>query len=132
MTRAEHGTRSMYITASCRCPECRLAESNYQKARRRIKPKRKPLAAVPSIASINIEPGRVETAVISEIAMLSAASKRPGLVEGALAMARLLDNPLCTPQYASAMRRLQDALAELHQGADAKRGWLADVKGMTS
>lgn len=123
----------------CRCPECRLAESNYQKGRRRkgIKPKpRKSLAAVPSIniqnGQITSEPGRVESAVIAEIAMLSTASKRPGLVEAALSMGRLLDNPLNSCQHPQAVARLQNALAELRVGADAKRGWLSEVKAMTA
>ncbi len=137
----EHGTRSMYV-GGCRCPECRLAESNFQKGRRRrgIKPGM-PLASAPHpeiavaarapVAPIPAGPGRVEAAVDAEIAMLSTASKRPGLVAGALAMARILDNPLATPQHAPAMRRMQDALAELRIGADVHRGWLGDVRELS-
>jgi hypothetical protein len=141
MTTTQHGTRSAYVTG-CRCPECRLAESNYQKGRRRrgIKPKaapRKSLASAP-VSSISAEtpaipsgPGRVESAVIAEIAMLSTASKRPGLVEAALSMGRLLDNPLNSCQHPQACARLQNALAELRIGADLRKGWLSEVRQMS-
>ena len=142
----EHGTRSCYV-GGCRRPECRLAESEYQRGRRRrgaktvisAKPKKKKtLAAVPvlpvpviSTPIASAEPGRVEAGVLAEIAMLSTAHKRPGLVQGALAMARLLDSSLNVPQHAPAMARLQAVLAELRVGADARTGWLADVRKMS-
>ena len=69
--------------------------------------------------------------MLAEIEGLSTASKRPGLVQGALAMARLLDSPLNMPQHPPAMARLQAVLAELRVGADSRKGWLADVRKMT-
>lgn len=136
----EHGTRSMYITG-CRCSGCKLAESEYQRGRRRrgIKPG-KTLASVPVLpVTANSEqskvpvqpPGPVEAGVLAELEGLTAAARRPGLVQGALAMARLLDSPLNVPQHAPAMARLQAALDELRRGADSRKGWLADVRRMT-
>lgn len=143
VTTISHGTRSSYVTG-CRCPECRLAESNYQKGRRRrgIKPG-KPLVSVPphpeiavaaraQVAPIPAGPGPVERGVLAEIEGLSTARKRPGLVQGALAMARILDSPLSTPQHPPAMARLQNALAELRVGADARTGWLTEVRKLTA
>lgn len=127
----------------CRCPECRLAESNYQKGRRRrgIKPG-KPLVSVPphreiavaaraQVAPIPAGPGPVEAGVIAEIEGLSTAVRRPGLVAAALSMAQLLDNPLSTPQHPPAAARLQAMLAELRLGVAERKGWLADVRSMS-
>jgi|SRR5271166_1000458 len=138
-----HG-RSGYV-GGCRCRECRAAESLYQRARRqrqgvparaaKAPVKKKKLAAVPVLPPAPTEPagpGRVEAAVIAEIAMLSTASRRPGLVEAALAMARMLDGQLFQAQHPQAVARLQNALAELRVGADTKRGWLSEVKAMTA
>lgn len=58
-------------------------------------------------------------------------SKRPGLIEVALAMARLLDSPLNTPQHPPAAARLQNALAELRIGVTERKGWLADVRSLS-
>jgi hypothetical protein len=147
----EHGTRSCFV-GGCRRPECRAAEAAYQRARRQSRStraektpakKKKTLAAVPVLPVTRTDlgaiaqpvepagPGRVEAAVIAEIGMLSTASKRPGLVEGALAMARMLDSPLYLAQHPPAMARLQNALAELRVGADTRKGWLAEVRKMT-
>jgi hypothetical protein len=76
-------------------------------------------------------PGRVESGVLAEIGMLSTASKRPGLVEAALAMARMLDSQLNLAQHPQAVARLQAVLAELRVGADSRKGWLADVRKMS-
>ena len=64
--------------------------------------------------------------------MLSTAAKRPGLVEAALSMGRLLDNPLNSCQHPQAVARLQAALGELRAGAAERKGWLADVRSMTA
>ncbi|MGO9100588.1 hypothetical protein [Mycobacterium sp.] len=105
--------------------------------------KKKPLASVPVLPSINANnsqitsepessgPGRVENAVIAEIGMLSTASKRPGLVESALCMARMLDSGLYQAQHPQAVARLQAVLAELRVGADSRTGWLSEVRKMS-
>jgi hypothetical protein len=132
----QHGMRACYDTG-CRCEECRLAESMYQRGRRRrgIKPPNYSQQRAPAPpVTIPVEatgPGRVEAAVLVEIEGLSTASARPGLVEGALAMARLLDSPLSMPQHPPAMARLQNVLAELRVGADSRKGWLAEVRNLT-
>ena len=77
------------------------------------------------------EIGRVEAGVLEEIEGLTTAAKRPGQVQGTLAMARLLDSPLNTAQHPQAMARLQAALDKLRKGADSRKSWLADVKKLT-
>lgn len=128
----QHGTRACYV-GGCRRVECREAESAYQRDRRRHK---RPLTSVPTLSTPEApveppEPGRVELGVIAEIGGLTTAHKRPGLVEGALAMARLLDTPLNSAQHPQAMARLQAALDQLRKGADSRKSWLADVRQMT-
>ena len=92
--------RTRYL-AGCRCDRCRKAQSDYRKdLRRRSKSKQPTERALTSVPSLpkppapppteRAHPGPVETGVRAEIAGLTA--KRPGLVEGALAMARLLDS----------------------------------------
>ncbi len=134
-----HGTRSCYV-GGCRRPECREAESAYQRARRR---RRAPLASVPALPAAPAEPvergpvvpvaepGRVEAGVLAEIDGLTTAHNRPGLVQGALAMARLLDSPLNTAQHPQAMGRLEAVLDKLRKGADSRKSWLAEVRKMT-
>jgi hypothetical protein len=77
------------------------------------------------------ELGRVEAGVLAEIEGLTTAAKRPGLVQGVLAMARLLDSPLNTAQHPQAMARLEAALDKLRKGADSRKSWLAEVRKMT-
>jgi hypothetical protein len=128
----EHGTRSTYV-GGCRCDECKVAESNYQRDRRRSKRKLGSVPTLPNRPDANDSPdavGLVEGAVQAEIDTLSTAAKRPGLVAAALAMARLLDGPLYVAQHPQAAARLQGLLAELRIGADTKKGWLAAVRDM--
>ena len=73
--------RTRYL-AGCRCDRCRKAQSDYRKDLRRRSKSKQPTERA--------HPGPLETGVRAEIAGLTA--KRPGLVEGALAMARLLDS----------------------------------------
>lgn len=61
---------------------------------------------------------------------LPAASNRPGLAAGALAMARILDNPLAVPQQPAAAGQLFSILNALSKGSH-HRGKLAVVKAMT-
>jgi len=98
--------------------------------------KKKTLAAVPVDTTINTPiasagPGRVEAGVLAEIESLTTASKRPGLVEAALAMARMLDSPLNSAQHPQACARLVAALGELRVGADSRTGWLSEVRKMS-
>ena len=92
--------RTRYL-AGCRCDRCRKAQSDYRKdLRRRSKSKQPTERALTSVPSLpkppapppteRAHPGPVEAGVRAEIEGLTA--KRPGLVEGALAMARLLDS----------------------------------------
>ena len=91
--------------------------SEYMKKYHAAQKAKKALAAVPKDASG--EPGRVEAAVRAEIESLGV--DRPGSVEAALAMARLIDIPEQWSQHASAHRRLEAALTEL-RGVSGQRG----------
>ena len=137
-----HGTRSCYVKNGCRRPECKEAESAYQRDRRRRKQPQRPAAVSPLNREVggdapngrSFEPaeiGRVEAGVLEEIEGLTTAATRPGLVQGTLAMARLLDSPLNTAQHPQAMARLQAALDKLRKGADSRKSWLADVRKLT-
>lgn len=139
--KSKHGTRACYV-GGCRRVECREAESAYQRERRRRAGGTRQLASVQALGSrtsgnaggvepSSNEPGRVEAGVLAEIEGLTTAQKRPGLVEGALAMARLLDSPLNSAQQPQAMARLQAALDQLRKGADSRKSWLADVRKLT-
>jgi len=64
---------------------------------------------------------------MAEIEGLSTAA-RPGLVEVALAHARVLDDPVAISQHAANGHRLAEALRELRKGADQGRGRLASVR----
>jgi hypothetical protein len=75
--------------------------------------------------------GRVEAAVMAEIGSLSTTDSRPGLVEVAIALAKVLDSPLAIAQHPSAAHRLSEALDKLRKGADSRAGKLAAVRQMT-
>lgn len=133
-----HGTRTCY-NGGCRCDDCKMAARNYDKARRQkmlaakhgggtVTQLQKP-AAVPDL--VPAEAGPVESAVIAEIGGLSTAQNRPGLVEVARALAKVLDSPLAIAQHASAGHRLSETLDKLRKGADGKAGKLAAVRSMT-
>jgi hypothetical protein len=133
--------RTRYL-AGCRCDRCRKAQSDYRKDLRRRSKSKQPtgraLTSVPSPPKPPAPPptecahlGPVEAGVLAEIEGLTTAAKRPGLVEGALAMARLLDNQLDTAQHPQAMARLQAALDQLRKGADSRKSWLAEVRKLT-
>jgi hypothetical protein len=59
------------------------------------------------------------------------ADQRPGLVACALAMARILDNPLAMPQQPAAAGRLVELLDKLRKGQPRRGGKLAAVQAMT-
>ncbi len=138
----QHGTRTRY-NAGCRCEPCKVANAEYAKqyAQVRRAEKVKPGAvtsiraaksapkAAPSPESAG--PGEVEAAVIAELAGLSTAGSRPGLMQVAISLARVLDTPSAVAQHASAAHRLSETLDKLRKGADAKSSKLAAVRQMT-
>jgi hypothetical protein len=116
-----HG-RTQY-KKGCRCDVCCKAEAVYRKTRRHgIE------SAVPDTSA---EMGRNERAVREEIAGLSSAETRPGLVAGAISMAKVMDNQLAIAQHSQAMNRLTEALKELHQGGETRQGRLAKIEKMS-
>ena len=135
---AQHGTRTRYNTG-CRCVDCKQAARDYDKARRQrlnaAKHNPAPVTAlsqVPDISPVlDHEAGRVESGVLAEIGSLSTTASRQGLVEIAIALARVLDSPLAIAQHASAAHRLSETLDKLRKGADGRTGRLASVRQMT-
>lgn len=131
---AQHGSRTRY-NAGCRCDQCKQAARDYDKARRlaRAAAATSPatVTALPSPAPAGpAEPGRVESGVLTEIDGLSTAADRPGLVEVAIALARVLDSPLAIAQHPSAAHRLSETLDKIRKGADSRAGKLASVRQM--
>jgi hypothetical protein len=137
-----HGTRTKY-NAGCRCAECKQAASDYERARRQAINAQKhapaKLTALPGRATTGnatppatVEAGRVESGVMAEIGELSTAASRQGLVEIAIALARVLDSPLAIAQHPSAAHRLSETLDKIRKGADARKSKLASVRQMTS
>lgn len=83
-------------------------------------------AAVPAPAL-----GEAELAVIAELATLTSAETRKAAAAGALAMARILDNPNAISQQPQAMARLMAVMDALRQGAGRRKGRLASVQAIT-
>ena len=128
---AKHGTRRRYVEG-CRCEDCTQANRVY--FRRRRAAKGLPPTAVDPLpaagASQSAERGPVESAVEAEIAGL--AESRPGLAAGALALARVLDNPRAVSSQPTAAKVLASLLDKLHSAsARGRRGNLASVRTMT-
>jgi len=137
-----HGTRTKY-NAGCRCLECKQAASDYEKARRQaINANRHapakltalptPRSSEPAGDSPAVELGRVESGVMAEVGELSTAANRPGLVQIAIALARVLDSPLAIAQHPSAAHRLSETLDKIRKGSDARKSKLASVRQMTT
>ena len=141
---ADCGSRQSYADG-CRCEACKAAQAEYMrnwKARKAgfdvdaPKPGRPPKG---SSASVTVLPGSLpsgsggaaELAVRAELAGLTSAATRLGAVEAALAMARILDNPLALAQQPSAAARLTAILEDLRKGSARRRGRLASVQAMT-
>ena len=131
----QHGSRTKY-NSGCRCDDCKKASRDYDKLRRLakaadVKPSqivtRLPVATAPGEDST----GRVEAGVLAEIGALSTADSRTGLVEIAIALARVLDSPLAIAQHPSAAHRLSETLDKLRKGAETRTGRLAAVRQMT-
>ena len=140
---ADCGSRQSYADG-CRCAACKAAQAEYMrewKARKAGADIEAPRMGRPpkgSSASVTVLPGSlpessgaVEAAVRAELAGLTSAATRLGAVEAALAMARILDNPLALAQQPSAAARLTAILEDLRKGSARRRGRLASVQAMT-
>ena len=132
---SQHGSRTRY-NSGCRCDECKKASRDYDKIRRQrmLASKHAPATvyALPQPADIQGgEMGPVETAVMAQIALLSTAETRPGLVAIASAMAKVLDSPLAIAQHGSTGKNLAEILEKIGKGSDARQGKLASVRSMT-
>jgi hypothetical protein len=149
--RAKHGTRTMYVrgcTAGAdgkACDACKEANRLYgqdlKERKRTGKMVQKPLASVTKIrveqpedsddSDQPAEPGRVETAVASEISKMSARTKHPGLVASCLAMASIIDKPALVTTHPSAQRQLSHTLDKLWAASVGRTGKLADISQMS-
>ena len=137
----QHGTRTKY-NQGCRCEPCVQCSRDYNKARAQaIRAKKHAPATAATVTKLpngphlavaqEYEPGRVESGVMNEIAGLSTAASRQGLVEIAIALARVLDSPLAIAQHPSAAHRLSETLDKIRKGSDSRQGKLAAVRSMT-
>jgi hypothetical protein len=131
----QHGTRTKY-NAGCRCDECKQASRDYAKSRAQAMRAKKhgpaKITALPTITEpVRADVGRVESGVLAEIDGLSTAASRQGLVEIAIALARVLDSPLAIAQHPSAAHRLSETLDKIRKGSDTRQGKLASVRSMT-
>jgi hypothetical protein len=87
---------------------------------------------LPATSSNDTGPaGTVAQAVQCQLDALETADEPPGTATIALAMARLLDNPLALPQHPAAAGRLVEILGRLSKGSQ-RPGRLASVRSMTS
>jgi hypothetical protein len=144
---ANHGTRTRFNQGctdgpgGTACDACKKANNDYFKRRNQQKNAEKlgivtQLPAIKDKSSDNppvgltAGPGANEAAVLQELAGLPNAQTRPSLAQGALTMARILDNPLTVAQQTQALRQLRETMAELRKGSERK-GRLAAVRQMT-
>lgn len=136
---ADHGTRQCYADG-CRQPECKAAQAQYMrewKARKSGAVVEMPTRGRPRKGSAQERPdigravGEAEQAVLEELETLSSAATRKSAVAAALAMARILDNPLALTQQASAAGKLLTIMEELRKGSGRSKGRLASVQAMT-
>lgn len=104
-------------------------QSEYNKRYYQSRKAEKLLAAAPE--SVPGEPGPVEAATLAEIELNSLGVGRPGLVAGALAMARTVDNPLHVSQRAACERQRRSALDELWKTAGQRGKRLASVQKLS-
>ena len=146
----QHGKRTTYVRG-CRCDPCREANRlygvNLSQRRRTGGPILVPLRPVnanpdggtePQYQDTNMpnpdEPGRVERQVAAEIEQLTDRVRKgyTGLIESALAMARIIDNTNLATTHPSAQRQLMVALDKLHSVSVGKKGGLAAVAEMSN
>jgi hypothetical protein len=132
---AKHGTRRRYVEG-CRCDECAEAQREYQRDYRARRANGLPtVSQLPRPWNTDPDPelsgpGRVEAGVEAEIAGLTEA--RPGLVQAALALARVMDNPRAVSSHPAAAKVLAGLLDTLRKGAArGRRGGLAVVRALT-
>jgi hypothetical protein len=132
VTRDEVHDRARY-RRGCRCGVCRAANRAYQRERRASVAPKLSTAVDSSTVSGAVTPtvSAVTDAVTAELTLLGPHG-RPGLAAGALAMAKILDDPDAVPQHPAAAGRLFAVLEELHVHAPRRGGKLAAVRRMTS
>lgn len=120
-------------TKPCRCQVCVAANRAYKRRNDQLR----------VISSGGDAPDRtgpraetnpdrlVETKVQAELDLLGkAAEDKPGLAAGALAMGRLLDDPLSGPQHPAAFGQLRAALKEIRgTPAGARTSKLTAMRG---
>lgn len=113
----------------CPCDECKAKRAAYMRKSRAKKMGLQVIASDPTAPSQPdlAEPLNVEREVQKEIDMLTSGPDLPGVVASALAMARVLDNPLLVTIAPSAHRQLMLDLDQLHKASSPKKGTLTVV-----
>jgi hypothetical protein len=137
-----HGSRQSY-KRGCRCDLCKQAEREYKKDLRQRQREAVGEFVTPSVtlslvsgsgSDFKSHPvsgsGAVESAVALEIDELGP-HQRPGLAAGALAMARILDNPKAVSTQPAAAAKLAQILETLRRTSTATKPKLASVRQMT-
>lgn len=130
------GTQTRYLKG-CRCEQCKAAHRLYaQEYRQRkaggVDTTARALVVVPKPRPTAALEGSVEAGVRAEIDGLANTELRPGLAQAALALARLMDDPMAMNQKPAAAAKLVELLDKLRKGADERRSRLASVRAMTS
>ena len=135
MAVADHGRRR--YQQGCRCDQCRLAEAEYQKRNRQRRAAKALKAVQDQPESDDTEPSEdaagpvsVVAAVALEVDGLAGVDGKPGLVATALAMAKILDNPVAIAQHPAAAARLMDLMSDLRKGGKKQHGKLAAARDM--
>jgi len=141
---ADHGTRQSY-GEGCRCAPCKAAGAAYRREYKLRKsgalvdlPVRRtgrPPKNAPKQEPVKIpEPGTVgsiERATLEELQTLTSSETRKAAAGAAVAMARILDNPLALAQQPAAAGRLESLMESLRKGSARRKGRLASVQAMT-
>jgi hypothetical protein len=121
----------------CREQCCKDAYAAYMKAYRHRK---RGLAVAGSLSAPGgaeqqrapaTAPGAAELAVLRQVDGLSTAASNPAIVEAALAMARILDDPRQVTTQPSAAAKLESLIGVLMRGAERRQGRLALVQSMS-
>lgn len=149
-SQAPHGTRTRYVRG-CRCDECTEANRDYstrQRNRRKGLGDDEPRVVTamrgrgrPRLVADDRDdergssgewvPGETEVAVLLELKMLSASQKQPGLVQGVIQMARILDSPKLATAHPTALRQMAQGLEKLRSASAGRSGRLASVAALS-
>ena len=124
-----HG-RGRYRRRGCRCAVCMEANKLYM---RELRARKRGLTPVPPVEAPTVAEaaGPVVAAVRADIAALGDLTGYRSLAAGAVAMARILDDPRQVTTQPSAAKQLTSLLEVLRREAAPRPGRLRAVQAMT-